>query len=51
MDARSRILALRLMEMIGKDPVYAQSLGIEAAWKPHSHAYERIAPQGYKALL
>lgn len=28
MEARARILAIRLMEMIQKDPGYAQSLGI-----------------------
>ena len=29
MDTRARILAIRLMESIRKDPVYALSLGIE----------------------
>lgn len=33
MDARVRILALRLMEMIRNDPAYAQSLGIKADLK------------------
>lgn len=31
MDARARILAIRLMETVRKDPEYARSLGIEAA--------------------
>lgn len=33
MDAKARILAIRLMETIQKDPRYAKSLGIEAALK------------------
>ena len=33
MDARVRILAIRLMETIRKDPVYARSLGIEVGVK------------------
>lgn len=33
MDARTRILAIHLLEMIRKDPVYAQTLGIEAGMK------------------
>lgn len=37
MDAKARILALRLMEMIRKEPVYAQSLGIEVDFKTRFH--------------
>lgn len=37
MDARTRISALRLMEMIRKEPVYAQSLGIEVDFKTRFH--------------
>ena len=33
MDGRERILAIRLMEMIQKDPAYAQTLGVEANMK------------------
>ena len=33
MDARTRILAIRLMETIRKNPAYAQSLGIEVGLK------------------
>ena len=33
MDGRARILAIRLMEMIQKDPAYAQTLGLEADMK------------------
>ena len=29
MDAKARILAIHLMETLRKDPVYAQSLGVE----------------------
>ncbi len=28
MDTKARILAIRLMEMVQKNPVYAKSLGI-----------------------
>lgn len=30
MDARTRILTIRLMELLRKDPAYAKTLGIEA---------------------
>lgn len=33
MDVRTRILAIRLMELIQKDPAYAQLLGITADMK------------------
>lgn len=33
MDARTRILTIRLMEAMGKDPGYAQSIGMEAELK------------------
>ena len=33
MDARTRILTIRLMETIRSNPMYAQSLGIEAGMK------------------
>ena len=41
MDARARILAIRLMELIEKDPVYAQSLGIKADLQSTSMSNER----------
>lgn len=37
MDVRTRILALRLMEMIRNDPLYAQSLGIKVDLKNRVH--------------
>ena len=33
MDVKTRILTIRLMETIQRDPVYAQSLGIETRMK------------------
>ncbi len=33
MDAKARILAIHLMETLRKDPVYAQSLGVEVDLK------------------
>ena len=33
MDTRARIMVIRLMETIRKDPAYAQSLGIEVGMK------------------
>lgn len=46
MDAKTRLLAIHLMETIQKDPIYAQSLGIEIgmkeqfpySMKPYLHA-------------
>ncbi len=44
MDARARILAIRLMEMIGKYPVYAQSLGVEAGMKTSACMLDKRLP-------
>lgn len=33
MDARARIMVIRLMDTIRKDPAYARSLGIEVGMK------------------
>lgn len=33
MDARARILAIRLMEALRKTPGYTRLLGVEVVWK------------------
>jgi hypothetical protein len=38
MDARTRMLVIRLMETICRNPVYAQSLGIDVEMKKRRSA-------------